>query len=322
LLCLSFGVLPAASSLSAQGTERAALVAYVDSTTSLMEHYSIKRDEVDWPSLRRDARARVDTAAQPDTGVAYAAVREALKRLGDHHSRLLDPTQTRRMNASDPSSAPQNEAPEVRPISGRLGYVRIPPYDGLDSVLIQRYAVSLQDRIRAIAKQARCGWVVDLRGNTGGNMWPMLAGIGPLLGDGLAGRFVRVDTTFTWGYREGYAWESSDTIVHVPNPLVIAPAPWVAVLTDSNTASSGEVIALSFRGRPHTRSFGEQTAGLTTGNQDYPLPDGSILFLTVSVEADRTGRRYGGPVLPDSALAPAEALPAATSWLRANGCTP
>jgi len=31
------------------------------------------------------------------------------------------------------------------------------------------------------------GWIVDLRGNGGGNMWPMLAGVGPVLGEGVVG---------------------------------------------------------------------------------------------------------------------------------------
>ncbi|WIM72527.1 hypothetical protein QP028_00360 [Corynebacterium suedekumii] len=35
-----------------------------------------------------------------------------------------------------------------------------------------------------------CGAVVDLRGNTGGDMGPMVAGLSPLLPDGVALRFV------------------------------------------------------------------------------------------------------------------------------------
>jgi C-terminal processing protease CtpA/Prc len=29
------------------------------------------------------------------------------------------------------------------------------------------------------------GWIVDLRNNGGGNMWPMLTGIGSILGEGV-----------------------------------------------------------------------------------------------------------------------------------------
>lgn len=48
------------------------------------------------------------------------------------------------------------------------------------------------------------GWIVDLRGNGGGNMWPMIAGVGPVLGEGTAGAFVDPDDNVTlWGYANG-----------------------------------------------------------------------------------------------------------------------
>ena len=49
------------------------------------------------------------------------------------------------------------------------------------------YAKTLQDSIRARDRVGLIGWIVDLRGNSGGNMWPMLAGVGPVLGEGVAG---------------------------------------------------------------------------------------------------------------------------------------
>lgn len=34
------------------------------------------------------------------------------------------------------------------------------------------------------------GWIVDLCGNGGGNMWPIIAGVGSVLGDDLLGFFI------------------------------------------------------------------------------------------------------------------------------------
>ena len=42
---------------------------------------------------------------------------------------------------------------------------------------------------------ATCGWIIDLRGNGGGNMYPMLAGLKPFLGDTVLGAFVGPDKT-------------------------------------------------------------------------------------------------------------------------------
>jgi C-terminal processing protease CtpA/Prc len=84
----------------------------------------------------------------------------------------------------------------------------------------------------------------------------------------------------------------------------------VAVLFDRGTSSSGEAVAISFAGRPHARSFGEHTSGFSTANQNVPLPDGAMLLLCSSVEADRTGRRYPDGLDPDVPLTAPESRPA------------
>lgn len=66
----------------------------------------------------------------------------------------------------------------------------------------------------------------------------------------------------------------------------------VAVLTDSQTASSGQAIVAAFKGRPHTCSFGPPTYGVPTANQEEQLSDGALMVLTLAVDADRTGHRY------------------------------
>ncbi|HEY1056102.1 MAG TPA: hypothetical protein VGE24_13240 [Emticicia sp.] len=60
-------------------------------------------------------------------------------------------------------------------------------------------------------------------------------------------------------------------------------------------ASSGEAIAA----RPDTKFFGMSTCGLSTANQNINMPDGAILYLTVSTMADRTKKMYGKKVTPD-----------------------
>ncbi|WP_284522796.1 S41 family peptidase [Corynebacterium aquatimens] len=50
----------------------------------------------------------------------------------------------------------------------------------------QRYADTLGEGLAATRDAGACGAIVDLRGNTGGNMYPMLAGVSPLLPDGPA----------------------------------------------------------------------------------------------------------------------------------------
>jgi carboxyl-terminal processing protease len=77
---------------------------------------------------------------------------------------------------------------------------------------------------------------------------------------------------------------------------------------------------VAFRDRADTRSFGQETGGLSTRNDIFPLSDGAWIFLTVSKFAYRTGEVYGGIITPDEYISDAGsgndlALEAATSWL-------
>jgi hypothetical protein len=46
-------------------------------------------------------------------------------------------------------------------------------------------------------------------------------------------------------------------------------------------------------------TFGNATAGYTTGNVPLPLEDGARLNLAVTRMMDRNGVVYGGPIEPD-----------------------
>lgn len=183
-----------------------------------------------------------------------------------------------------------------------VGLVTLPDCD-LSGLLAD--GTPYEERVRSLlldlAAQGAVRWVVDLRRNTGGNMWPMLAGIGPLAGEGDLGAFVGAAERWPWRYERGAALVGGEVVRRVDAPVLpaIADDVPVAVLTSPLTASSGEILALSFVGRPGTRLFGESTCGLTTSNALYELPGGAALLLTTAQDADRTGRVYTGPIQPD-----------------------
>src|SRR5690606_8339193 len=145
------------------------------------------------------------------------------------------------------------------------------------------------------------GWIVDVRGNTGGNMWPMIAGVGPLLGQGLVGHFIDPEgAQQAWSYEGGEARLDGVPIARAPSPYELAgPLPRIAVLTDTRVASSGEAVVIAFRGRENARSFGSPTCGLSTANRRFALSHGASINLTVSTMADRIKREYGDAVQPD-----------------------
>jgi carboxyl-terminal processing protease len=177
------------------------------------------------------------------------------------------------------------------------------------------------------------GWIVDLRGNTGGDMWPMLTGIGPILGDGAVGAFVGTDGKMTWFYQDGRtgtrnpAGLETVSLSLTDSPVLLSPPAPVAVLVDSSTANSAEAITIAFHGRPGTRFFGTRTAGKSTAVQPFKLDDGAEIYLTTALDADRTGKTFPDGFTPDQIVQSPGAMPqpnndqallAAQSWLAGN----
>jgi carboxyl-terminal processing protease len=291
--------------------------AYLDAALDIMQQHAITRDQVEWPALRsRTYRRAYGARTAADT---YRAIQYALVDLGDGHSFFMTPEQVAQMqDGSLNATVPE---PSGRPVEAKIACVSLPAFAGQGEAAVA-YATAVQQILRDLAAGSPCGWIVDLRENTGGSMWPMLAGIGPLLGEGLAGSFVAPDGTETaWYYRDGQALQGNEVQAAILGEAYeMDPLPPVAVLTGPSTSSSGEAIAVAFRGRPGARSFGQATQGLSTANQEFVLSDGAWLLLTVSRFADRAGQVYGSPVVPDQVISQRQGqddatLQAAVAWM-------
>lgn len=192
--------------------------------------------------------------------------------------------------------------PQGHRLDHDIGYLALP---GLLAAGVQGfgqvYAQAIDQLICEIDATVTNGWIIDLRRHTGGNMWPAWAGLGPVLGEGEFVGFVAPGKKVMVSYHDGQvSMERGGVIAHMNDPYQLKqPWPAVAVLTSPLTASAGEFVALAFRGRPQTRSFGEPTCGVPTGNDGKQLSDGAAIALTTSLGADRTGRTYDAPLLPD-----------------------
>jgi C-terminal processing protease CtpA/Prc len=199
-----------------------------------------------------------------------------------------------------------------------IGYVRVAAFGVSSPGLATSYASSMQLNIRLRDTGGATAWIVDLRGNTGGNMWPMIAGLGPILGDNTLGFFVDPDGIESeWKYRAGLAILNNLTVQAVNNPYTLDnPDPRVAVLTDGRVASSGEAVAIAFKGRPDTRFFGTATCGLATANSEFNV-DGATLNLTTASIADRNRVIHGETLTPDEVITDnTQLVQRAIAWLR------
>ncbi|MFY9345919.1 MAG: S41 family peptidase [Planctomycetota bacterium] len=192
-------------------------------------------------------------------------------------------------------------------LDGDVGYLELP---GLGAgPLAKTYADIAQDLIKTIDSVPVRGWILDLRRNTGGNVWPILAGIGPIVGEGVLGAYVSANGRTEWSYAEGAAMIGGQAAASVTSPYEpAAPLPPVAVLTSGLTANAGEAVVVAFRGRERSRTFGAPTRGVPTANTQMRHDDGALLVVTIMLYVDRTGRTYDGSIAPD--------VPVATDWTK------
>lgn len=283
-----------------------------------MQRNSINRKTIDWDAFRQQVFAAAGVAQQiPQT---YGAIRVALSLLGDNHSFYVTSTGSSIFDGTIVCRGAGGGLPQS--LVG-IGYVAVPSFSG-GGAAADQMAASLQQAIRNADRDTIRGWIVDLRGNGGGNMWPMIAGIGPVLGEGTAGYFLDPDSVQNvWGYAGGASVIDGQAAIRVSAPYTLRTVdPKVAVLTDGAVASSGEAVVIAFRARANTRSFGGPTCGLSTANRGFALSDSATLYLTVSVMADRTKKPYGNAIPPDEAIAdPVAAAQRAAEWLRATAAT-
>jgi carboxyl-terminal processing protease len=290
---------------------------YLNALLDIAEAKSVNSRTLDWSSVRSQVLAAAGSAETiQDT---YPAIALALSLLDDRESyytasdgHVIGPPPVGGCSGSPP--------PEAPPLPDNVRYVKV------DSCLcegaaLEEFADAVQLAIRTSDGPGLAGWIVDLRGNFGGNMWPMIAGLGPLLGEGIVGYLVENDREYERAYRGGTALNAGEPFARATSPYMLLDRDLkVAVLTDGATASAGEAVAVFFRGRARTRSFGAPTCGHHQLQLDSTLTDGAMLSLVTSQHADRTRRRYAGPITPDETVDDASSVvERAVAWLTGNG---
>ncbi len=314
VIVLAGGGVGSGSAPEANGGMSREADAYLTTVLDLMEENALLSRRVDWPAVRAEARERAAGARTP--GDTHSAIEAALGSLGDGHSFLVRPDA-----AAEVFHAPLvgGAGPQGRSLPGGFAHLTLPGAPNSEEGQAA-YVREGRDAVREAAEGGACGWVVDLRENRGGNMWAPLAVVAGLLGDGEVGAFVDADGRRSpWVIEEGGVLVDGDVLG--PAQPVLPAMPPVAVLTSSETASAGEAVAIAFRGRPDTRTFGRPTFGVPTSNYPHELPDGAVLVLTRAREADRTGRVYphDQPLPPDEETRGGRAaLQAATDWLASH----
>ena len=302
---------------------------YASAALDIMEEQGIHGDSPEFAAARAEAERMLDAAELRDYSDTWPALDLAIDAAGGKHSKVLRPEGAADGNDDGAGDGGDGDAADAMPTvtseeatgGARVLTATVPTHGGdAGGPVSRRYAETLADGIARENAAGACGAIVDLRGNGGGDMGPMVAGLSALLPDG----------EVLW-----FDWRGPSTAVTIDagavrgggTPITVDAGPKldvpVAVLVDGGTGSSGEATMLAFRGLENTRSFGTPTAGYASANMVLPFPGGASLMLTVAKDRDRTGAAHmDDPVHPDETTGPApeDAKSAALEWLSTRGC--
>lgn len=194
-----------------------------------------------WEQARAQVQETAKTARSPRD--LDSVLRYATGVAGGKHSSFTpgpDPAERGERSTSSASETPRMNVtlPTVTTTDG-VSTLSLPALPvASDDPQASEYAMVLADGIDAAAT-ATCGWVVDVQGNLGGNMWPMLSGVSALLPEGPVMFFrdrAGEDTAVT--VQEDGAGTEGMTFVSVGPRTQRDGAP-IAVLQDRSTSSSG-----------------------------------------------------------------------------------
>ncbi|PLX03057.1 MAG: hypothetical protein C0595_08405 [Marinilabiliales bacterium] len=284
---------------------------YLNDAIDIIEENSINKYTTDWKTFRLDVLKKGRNAKSIKE--TYPAIRYALSRLADRHSRFKTAEEIKIANN------PDRQIPniETQLINNNIGYIKIPGFRGTEKVRAKIFAQQIQNKIEELDTNNIQYWIVDLGFDNGGYVWPMMLGLGPLLGDGISGYLVDADTNyFNWRIKDGELFHDKKQIMKLHNPYILKNRiKKLAVIISKHTASAGEAIAVSFKGSENSRFFGETTYGVSTGTTGYKLSDGAVIYVVRTKFADRNKNIYGVSVKPDVETSYWDAKETAIEWL-------
>lgn len=301
---------------------------------SYARQHSLYRNHVDWTVMEDSLLKQCNKVKQP-ADVSFV-MNQLLESLGDEHGRIVHDGQVVAYYYSGQLKPHQSAFDAqiysiiqqgtrfpfmARMMNDNTGYLRIPGMSAGDDLA---KAKEIQDAVCSLRRQGADKWIIDLRYNGGGNINPMAEGLTSILGDGSVGgasgltSSENVDWHIADGdfYNHGFTLGLEPSCSHKANEKV-------AVLTSLYTASSGEALAVMFKGRVHTRFFGSKTLGMVTGTGWHQVDPHWTVMLSLNYFRDRNGQIYKSfvdvdeecPLYIDVASGADQCMARAIEWL-------
>jgi carboxyl-terminal processing protease len=277
----------------------------LDSVIMKSKETSMYSTLVNWDSLQKQVYSKAENAKTiQDLKPAFETLLNGLR---DHHGKIIDATNystianftdyknkrfsdNRERNIEDWKVVNDTALKfDYKILNSKIGYLKIVGIG--PNVDIEKESKKIREAIITLLKKGIENWIIDLRYNAGGNMNPMMAGISPLIGDGIVGKLVNLngDLLYNWEIKNGNFIYDGLQVVDLANIPKFKTLPKIAVLTSRWTVSSGEVVATTLKGRPNTKFFGEATGGSTTNNGWEIINNELIVCISTGIYCDRNG---------------------------------
>ncbi len=312
----------------------------LDSVIWKVRETSLYSSKIDWDALQSKVYIEAENATSlSELKPAFEMLLNGMK---DFHGRILNANTyapiayfTDYEHLNHPDQRPRDPIvqtalnnPELKfeyeLLPEAVGYLKITGISPMADV--EKEALKIREAIEILSKKKIDKWIIDLRYNSGGNMNPMMAGLAPLIGDGIVGKLIKLngDTLFNWEIKEGnFTYGGYEARLTLPNNITFKNSPKIAVLTSRYTVSSGELVATSLKGRPNTKFFGEATGSFTTNNGWGIINNEVILCISTGLYCDRNGNAYPvnipvdveAPFVMDAEAAKDECIQKAVEWL-------
>ncbi len=289
--------------INACGQENARIQKVLGSVVSHAEEASLYRDKVDWGALKSHiSELAKDAQSIDDLGPAFKYL---LKSLGDEHGRIFKQSQiianyfsgelkdhqkSFESEIYNKIQMGQTYSFHSEMLEGNIGYVRIV---GLPMGDNEKKAFEIQSQVCKLINEGAKNWIIDLRYNGGGNMHPMAEGLALIIGNGGVGgsQGLTEAENATWKVEKNHFYYD-DYSIELKDDCNLQNDPNIAILTSVYTTSSGEAIAVIFKGREKTKFFGQKTLGMITVTDWEVINDAIAMTISVSYYKDRNGNVY------------------------------
>ena len=196
----------------------------LESVIEWAKENSLYSAETNWILLEEEMRSRAESAGSiSELQSAFSALINGLR---DHHGRVVYQYRPIAHFINWDEERSTDDRPRDRELGRAIGWAEYPfEHEMLDDKTgylrvvgvapdadIQMVAESIRAAVEELGRKGAEHWVLDLRYNGGGNIYPMMAGLAPLFGDGLVGQAVDAEGEvlakwfFEGGqyFREGY----------------------------------------------------------------------------------------------------------------------